>query len=76
MNPHKLHKGATYHTPNPFDAMSIAQSIGGRVFRYSLGFENGAFGYAVTLGNGAILFNKESLLPCDQWGKPLPYPPL
>ena len=49
----------TYHTPCAFDAMSIASKVGGEVFVYSMGDCPPHF--AVTLGQGAIAFDKVTL---------------
>jgi len=71
MNPHKLSGGATYYTDNPFDAMTLASKVGGSVFRYTHGNVARTFGYAITQGDGAILFNKFTLQPCDRNGNPI-----
>jgi hypothetical protein len=73
MNPHKLLNGATYSTPNPFDAMSLASRVGGRVFRYTLGDPFGRFEYAVAVKGESVLFNKHTIEPCDRLGRAVRY---
>lgn len=68
MNPHKLTGFATYSIECPFKAMSLASKIGGDVFIYSLGLPD-SFAFAITLGEGAILFNRNSMNPCDKNGR-------
>jgi hypothetical protein len=68
MNPHKLSSSARYAFCCPFDAMSFAQKIDGDVFRYTRGSVDGAFDYAVSIGYGAVLYNTETMFPCDQFG--------
>jgi len=59
MNPHKIPPGFSFYTYNQSRAEQIAQDVGGRVDRYSLGLpvERENLPFAVYNGQGALLVN-------------------